>query len=361
MLSYACALILGLILSAALTPLFMKLAWRLDFLDRPNTALKVHKEPIPYLGGLAIFLAFALSLLAIKLTSFPANYGSNWTLGLQVFRGIYAILGGGLAALLLGLVDDAHALSPKVKFLGQVLGAILLVVLGLRVRFVTSFWPSAFLTVFWVVSVTNALNFVDIMDGLCAGVGFVAAFGFFLFAANANRFNDAVAAASLAGACLGFLVWNFAPARVYMGDAGSHFIGFSLAAISLNLSYSQHNDLAVYSPLWILALPLFDLMLMTVIRTRKGIPPWKGSPDHIPLRLRALGLSKVQTVLTLYAATLVLCLIVFAASFLDNREALLVWGALGGIAIFLGTWLMGIPMPHDEAPRKAAPARRRKR
>jgi UDP-GlcNAc:undecaprenyl-phosphate GlcNAc-1-phosphate transferase len=355
---YAVALAIAFILCLGLTPLFMGLARRLDFMDRPNTALKVHKAPIPYLGGLAIFLAFAVTMVTLKLKFFPDTLAEPWPLSLQLLKGVYAVLVGGGVALLLGLVDDAHALSPKVKFAGQVAGACLLVALGIRVRFVEAGWLSALLTVFWVVTVTNAMNFVDIMDGLCAGVGGIAALGFLLFSINADRFNDSIAAASLAGACFGFLGWNFSPAKVFMGDAGSHFIGFSLAAISLNLNYSHKNDLAVFSPMLILALPLFDLMLMTVIRSRKGIPPWKGSPDHIPLRLRALGLGKEATVLTLYAATALGCAVVYAASFLSNRGALLVWGGLGLMGIFLGAWLMGIVMPHDRA--APAPVRARK-
>jgi UDP-GlcNAc:undecaprenyl-phosphate GlcNAc-1-phosphate transferase len=330
----------------------MRLAHRLDFMDHPNTALKVQKAPVPYLGGPAIFLAFAAGLLAVKLAAFPATGAAPWAFDLHLLRGVYAILGGGLAALLLGLVDDARALSPKVKFIGQILGACLLVALGLRVRFVEAEWLSVALTIFWVVAVTNALNFVDIIDGLAAGVGGIAALGFFFFSLNAGRFNDTVAAAALAGACFGFLPWNFSPAKVYMGDAGSHFIGFSLAAISLNLSYSHTNDLAVFSPLLILALPLFDLLLMTVIRTRKGIPPWKGSPDHIPLRLRALGLGKERTVLILYAATALLSAAAYGASFLRNRGALLAWGSVGLAGVFLGAWFMGIEMPQAKAKTK---------
>ena len=354
MIPYATALISAFLLCLGLTPLFMRLARRLDFMDRPNTALKTHQAPIPYLGGLAIFVAYAAAVLGVKLSFFPAAGEQPWPLGLHLLRGVYAIMAGGLAALALGLVDDARALSPKAKLIGQICGACLLVAFGLRVRFVENQALSVALTLLWVVTVTNAMNFIDIMDGLCAGVGGLAALGFLLFSLNAGRYNDSIAAAALAGACFGFLGWNFAPAKVFMGDAGSHFIGFCLAAISLNLSYSHTNDLAVFSPMIILALPLFDLLLMTVIRTRKGIPPWKGSPDHIPLRLRALGFSKVRAVLTLYAATALLCALAYAASFLSNRGALLVWGAAALGGIFLGAWLMGIPMPQDQLPSKKA-------
>lgn len=342
-------------LCVAVTPLFMALARRLDFMDRPNTALKVHKAAVPYLGGLAIFAAYAASVLAAKLIFAPATDQQPWLLSLQLLRGVYAIMAGGLAALALGLVDDAHALSPRAKLIGQFLGACLLVYFGLRVRFIENYWLSVAVTILWVLTVTNAMNFVDIMDGLAAGVGGIAALGFFAFSHKAGRFNDSVAAAALAGACFGFLKWNFAPAKVFMGDAGSHFIGFCLAAISLNLSYSHTNQMAVFSPLLILALPLFDLILMIVIRTRKGIPPWKGSPDHVPLRLRALGYSKERTVLTLYAATALLCALVYGASFLSDRGALLIWAGVGLSGVFVGAWFMGIEMPVQ--PKKAKRAK----
>jgi UDP-GlcNAc:undecaprenyl-phosphate GlcNAc-1-phosphate transferase len=345
---YLCAFFLSFLLCLGLTPLAMRLARRLNFLDYPNTALKVHAKPVPYLGGLALSAAFAVSVFSTKLYFFPSSLDQTWALDLQRLRGVYAILGGAFAAMVLGLVDDAHALSPKLKFLGQLLASLLLVFFGLRLRFVENQGLSVLLTVLWVAGVTNAMNFVDIMDGLCAGVGGIAALGFFLFALNSGRFNDALLASALAGACFSFLVFNFSPARIYLGDAGSHFIGFSLAAIALNLSYSHQNYLAVFSPLLILGLPIFDLLLMSVIRLRKGIAPWKGSPDHIPLRLRALGLSKVATVLTLYAVTALLCAGVYAASFLENRSALLVWAGVGLCGVLLGAWLMGIEMPQDK-------------
>jgi UDP-GlcNAc:undecaprenyl-phosphate/decaprenyl-phosphate GlcNAc-1-phosphate transferase len=333
------------------TPLAMKLARKWGFLDRPNTALKRHATPVPYLGGAALFLGFFLSLSLSKVLFFPHAMGL-WPAMLDVFRGIYSIALGGFLSLCLGLVDDAKALTPKVKFLGQIGAALVLMACGIRIQFVREPWLSAALTVLWVVGISNALNFVDIMDGLAAGVAGLAALGFFAFSVQAGRYNDSIVALALAGSCLGFLAFNFAPAKVYMGDAGSLFLGFTLAAIAINEGYSSRNLVAVFSPVLILALPIFDMLLMSVIRLRKGIPPWKGSPDHIPLRLRALGLSKVQTVLALYAATAALTALALGASRLSDRHAVLVWAALGLAAVFAGAWLMGIPMPHDKQRQK---------
>jgi UDP-GlcNAc:undecaprenyl-phosphate GlcNAc-1-phosphate transferase len=352
------AFFLALALSVAFTPLAIRLAWATDFLDKPLTALKTQRQPVAYLGGVAIALAFGLAVLFVKFRFAPSSGFAPWPLGLEQGRGVYAIGLGAVLALGLGLLDDKHALSPAAKFAGQIAGALVLVACDVRVRFVQSEALSLLLTVLWVVTVTNALNFVDILDGLAASVGAAAALTFLAFALNGGRPNDALAAAALAGACIGFLPFNWAPARVYMGDAGSHFLGFALAGISLNLNYSHQNQLAVFSPLVILALPLFDLALMIVIRTRKGIPPWKGSPDHVPLRLKALGLSVPKVALILCGATAALGILVYAASFLSLQLALLLWAVLGISATMLAAWFMSIEMPSAKTP--TSPTRKKR-
>ncbi|HTB23394.1 MAG TPA: MraY family glycosyltransferase [bacterium] len=335
------------LLALAFTPLAIRLAWVTGFLDRPTSPLKTQREPVAYLGGLAIALAFGLAVLLLKFTLDPSAGFAPWPLGLERGRGVYAIGLGGALALGLGLLDDRKALGPGPKFLGQVAGALVLVWCGLRVRFVSQAWLSASLTVLWVVTVTNALNFVDILDGLAGSVCAAGALVFWVFAVHGGRGDDALAAAALAGACLGFLPFNWKPARVYMGDAGSHFLGFTLAAISLNLRYSHQNGLAVLAPLVILFLPLFDLALMIVIRTRKGIAPWKGSPDHVPLRLKALGLSVPQVAAFLSCLTFALGMLVYAASFLALGAALWFWGGLAALALLAAFALMAVRMPHD--------------
>ncbi len=338
------------LLSGLLTPVAIRVAWRTGFLDRPNTPLKVQREPVAYLGGVAIAAAFGAAVLALKFTVARSRGFAPWPLGLERGRGVYAIGLGGCLALVLGLLDDRRALTPGAKLAGQVLGALVLAACGLRVRFVHQSWLSIVLTVLWVVTVTNALNFVDILDGLAASVCLSAALALLAFALHAGRADDALASAALAGACLGFLPHNWRPARIYMGDAGSHFLGFTLAALSLNLRYSHQNVLAVLSPLAILFLPLFDLALMIVIRTRRGLPPWKGSPDHTALRLRALGLSVPVVAVASSALTLSVGLLVYGASFLDPGPAALVWSLLCLAALAAAVGLMGIPMPHDAAP-----------
>jgi UDP-GlcNAc:undecaprenyl-phosphate GlcNAc-1-phosphate transferase len=356
---YLLAFFAATVLALSLTPLAIRIAWAIGFLDRPNTVLKTQRQPVAYLGGLAVALAFVGALFSVKAGRMPTLDQGIWPGSLHVLRGVYAITLGGFIALGLGLLDDKHALSPRAKFLGQIAGAVVLVLCGIRVRFITVPWASIAVTVLWVVTVTNALNFIDIMDGLAASFGLVASLAFLAFALNSGRSNDALAAAALAGACLGFLPYNFQPARIYLGDAGSHFLGFALSAISLNLGYSHQNELAVFSPMAILALPLFDLLLMIVIRTRKGIPPWKGSPDHVPLRLKTLGWSVRRVVLTLAVATAAISSVIYAASFLPLRAALLAWAVFGLAGLALAAWLMSIEMPHDRAPVRSTRKKKR--
>lgn len=345
--AFLITLALGFVASLGCTALARKLAGRLEIMDVPNSPLKRQEKPVPYLGGVALFCGFAFSLVAAKYFFFPHARGL-WPAALDVFKGIYSIFLGAFFCMLLGLVDDVKVLSPRVKFAGQAMVALLLTFVGLRLRFVPQPWLSVALTVLWVVALTNAMNFVDIMDGLAAGVAAVAAAFFFLFSAHAGRFNDSIVALALIGSCLGFLVYNFFPARIYMGDAGSLFLGFTLAAISINERYSHQNKWAIFSPLLILALPIFDVVLMTVIRLKRGIPPWRGSPDHVPLRLRALGLSVRSTVLILYAATALLGGLAYLASFLSESRALWVWGGVGLGAVVLGVWFMKIRMPYEK-------------
>src|ERR1700722_18176579 len=168
------------LLSAAFTPLAIRVAWATDFLDRPSTPLKTQRTPVAYLGGPAIALAFGAAVLLLKFTLDPSRGFAPWPLGLEKGRGVYAIGLGGSLALGLGLLDDRKALGPGTKFLWQVAGALVLVLCGLRVRFVSEAWLSLGLTVLWVVTVTNALNFVDILDGLAGSVCCAAAVVFWI-------------------------------------------------------------------------------------------------------------------------------------------------------------------------------------
>jgi UDP-GlcNAc:undecaprenyl-phosphate GlcNAc-1-phosphate transferase len=285
MIRYGAAFILSFVSALYWTPLMRRAALQLGIIDNPDGKLKKQNSAVPYFGGVAVFLGFLLTVGV--LTDFDKD-----TLGLLL---------SGSIALMVGLIDDFGVLTPSQKLIGQALAAIVLVKSGTYIKL--AFLPiyvAIPLTVLWILTVTNAMNIIDIMDGLAAGVATIAALT--LAAANlmADRAPQAFLAFVLAGATAGFLRHNFHPAKIYLGDAGSLFIGFMLAALSMNAGYTRVNLLAVISPVLILGIPLFDLGLVMVIRWRKGIPVMKGSPDHFALRLRRCKLSVRETAMTTY-------------------------------------------------------------
>jgi len=285
MIRYGAAFILSFVFALYWTPLMRRAALQLGIIDNPDGKLKKQDSAVPYFGGVAVFLGFLLTVGV--LTDFDKD-----TLGLLL---------SGSIALMVGLIDDFGVLTPSQKLLGQTLAAIVLIKSGTYIKL--AFLPiyvAIPLTILWILTVTNAMNIIDIMDGLAAGVATIAALT--LAAANlmADRAPQAFLAFVLAGATAGFLRHNFHPAKIYLGDAGSLFIGFMLAALSMNAGYTRVNLLAVISPVLILGIPLFDLGLVMVIRWRKGIPVMKGSPDHFALRLRRCKLSVRETAMTTY-------------------------------------------------------------
>jgi UDP-GlcNAc:undecaprenyl-phosphate GlcNAc-1-phosphate transferase len=285
-------------LSLGLTPLFRKIALKSQFLDSPSGQLKKHTAPVPYLGGLAIYFSFLLTILGVLVLAPPVE-------GARVL----AILSGATVMALLGLVDDLFSLSPWVKLLFQFLAAGLLVLFGVKLEFLPGHPILAVvLTLLWVVGVTNAVNLIDIMDGLAGGVSFLACLGFVLVPFLGSQSYVPLTAAALGGSVLGFLPYNFQPARIYMGDSGALFLGYTLAGLAMGHGYSQMNVLALCAPVLILGVPLYDTVLVMVLRTLKGRSMFRGSNDHLALRLRKMGLTVKQTVLTLWGLSAFLAL-----------------------------------------------------
>ncbi|MBI5686070.1 MAG: undecaprenyl/decaprenyl-phosphate alpha-N-acetylglucosaminyl 1-phosphate transferase [Verrucomicrobia bacterium] len=292
--------IIAAVAALALTPLARIVSRRFGFLDDPGHR-KIHAEPMPLLGGVAVFAAVVVGVLAAG----PAVVVEDG-------RHLAGILGGAALALALGLVDDRRDLKAGPKLAGQFLIALVAVAGGLRV---TLFIPVPaiqwLLTVLWLVTVMNALNFMDNMDGLCPGVGAICALIFGGIAMAHDQLLAATLAAATAGGLLGFLPWNFPRAKIFLGDGGSHLTGFLLGALALLPSYYQHRDpsptlLPVLIPLIVLALPLFDLVAVMWQRWRRGAPVYIGDTSHISHRFVRLGLSPVAAVMVLYSLTLVL-------------------------------------------------------
>jgi UDP-GlcNAc:undecaprenyl-phosphate GlcNAc-1-phosphate transferase len=305
----ASAFVLGLIL----VPLAMAAAFRLGVLDRPVTALKKHKKPMPYLGGVAMFFAFAAPVVAAKMIMH------------QDMHGVIGILLGAALMMLMGLVDDVKNLTPYAKLAMQAITAFIIIKTGIHIKFMANDVVNYTLTVIWVMGISNAMNLIDIMDGLAAGVAAVASLAFFIVAMLAGRVNDMIPAVALFGAAAAFLIYNRPPAKIYMGDAGSLFLGFMMAVLALNESYSRTNVVAVLSPVLILGVPIFDVMLVAMIRMGKGILPIYGSDDHTAQRLVMLGLSKPMAVLFLVCVTAALSAAAVLSTFLSVSNAIILY------------------------------------
>ncbi|HYE98514.1 MAG TPA: MraY family glycosyltransferase [Planctomycetota bacterium] len=282
--------------AVVLVPLMMRLARRVGFLDHPGPR-KIHAEPMPYGGGLAVALAFlgaAGAAIVLGLPRLPDR--------------TFAVVGlGSLVILALGLVDDRYKVSPRFKLLIQALVAAGVAAGGERLEvFDLGPWAGGALTVLWILAVTNAFNLLDHMDGLSAGVASIASVAFLAVALQTGQAGVAAALAPLLGACLGFLLFNFPPARIFLGDAGSLFIGFWLACLTVSFTfYAAPYPLYTYLvPLAVLAVPLFDTLGVVVIRVLRRRPLFEGDTNHLAHRLVALGMSRRRAVLAVYALTL---------------------------------------------------------
>ena len=321
---------LSFVFALCWTPILREAALQLGIVDKPDGKLKKHEDAIPYLGGIAVFAAYLLTLGILT------DFDDRETLGLLL---------SGCIALLVGLIDDFGAMTPKQKMLGQILAALVLVKSGTFIKLaILPIYIAIPLTILWVVAVTNAFNIIDIMDGLASGVAAVAAVSIAVANHLAGRDSQAFLAAVLAGAAIGFLRHNFHPARIFLGDAGSMFIGFMLAALSMNAGFTRVNPLAVISPVLILGIPLFDLMLVMFIRWRKGIPMTKGSPDHFALRLRRCNLTVRETAITTYIVGFLLGFVALLMSNIQFGWALAAVGGTMSLAALSAYLLMKVDM-----------------
>lgn len=313
------AFVLSALAALYITPLMRRAAIQFGIVDEPDGRLKTHAEPVPYLGGLAVFLAFLISLAVV----------------FEFSHAVLGILLSGTLMLLVGLIDDLGVLSPLEKLAGQSVAVAVLIKAGIFIKLVFIPPLAAFLlSALWLLTVTNALNFMDVMDGLAAGVAVVAALFLAGIAVRNAEPMVAVMAASLAGSLLGFLRFNFSPARIYLGDSGSLFIGLTLAALAMNVGYTTKNDLGMLTPVLLLGVPLFDLAFVSLVRLEKGLSPFRGSPDHVALRLKRAGLSVVQTVGVTYAAGLLLALSGIALMEApDNRTAALLVACIAAVLL----------------------------
>lgn len=296
-------LVLAWFLADLGVPLCIKLSHRIGFLDRPHT-YKTHQEPVALLGGVGIYIAFAVTLFSVLRFPQPAQYTD-----------IFAIAGGGLLVLILGLVDGFRPLWAVGKLGVLLVVTLLLSRFGVRIN-LTGLWVvDLCLTLFWIAGVSSAMNSLDNMDGAAGGTAAIAAFWTFYVAwytAPWGQPHVSFVAISLMGACIGFLRYNWSPARVFLGDNGSLLLGFLLAALTVQCGWSRGDRLkAIIVPCAILCVPLYDITLSTILRIRRGVVknPIEAivycGRDHLSHRLVALGLSKREAVLVLYLFSMI--------------------------------------------------------
>src|ERR1035437_1583473 len=329
---YAIIGIASFILGLVFVPLAMKAAFKTGVIDRPNTQLKKHKSPVPYLGGIAIYLAFVIPVIAAKIIMHQQLYG------------VVGILAGATIMMVMGLIDDVKNLKPVTKLAVQLIVALILLKVNMNIKFMDHNLLNMFITVIWVVGVTNAVNLIDIMDGLAGGVTAVASLAFFAVAFLSGRVNDMIPAIALFGALAAFLVYNRPPAKIYMGDAGSLFLGFMMASLALNESYSRNNYIAVLSPIIILGVPIFETFMLIVIRLSKGILPIYGTNDHLAQRLVMIGLTKPRAVLFLITLTLVLSIMAVVSTLLSMSGALVLYLFIAAAAFMFAMLIMAVDM-----------------
>jgi UDP-GlcNAc:undecaprenyl-phosphate GlcNAc-1-phosphate transferase len=294
-----------------------RLAPRLGFVDKPGHR-KIHRAPIPLGGGVAIVVAFALPLLAILafcnfVTVIPSQTGlSPYVTGvLRQTNLALAVLAAMAVLHVMGLFDDRKALGPYSKLVVQLAVAGALVASFKSLRVLTAFGtvPSVVLTVLWITAITNAFNFLDNMDGLSAGVAAVCTTAFLAAALSIQQWFVAGSLALLLGALVGFLCFNFPPASIFMGDAGSLVVGFLLGVLTVRTTYLPRGEAfgagwyAVFMPLIVLAVPLYDLVVVSLIRLSRGKSPFVGDTNHFSHRLVARGMSKRTAVLCIYLVT----------------------------------------------------------
>ena len=324
-------------LALYLTPLARQAAIKFGLTSKPDGNLRHQAEPVPYLGGVAVYLGFLLALVFI----------------FDFEKQVLGLLLGGTIMLLVGLIDDLGVMTPKMKLFGEAVAVLALLKAGIVIEltFIPS-WRifglapvpvlSYVLSAFWLLALANAFNFLDVEDGLAAGVAFFSSLSLFVVAVINHHAVIAALTITLAGSLLGFLRYNFRPARIYLGDSGSLFLGLLLGALAMIGSYTEKNNVAALAPVILLGVAGFELAFTMLARTLRGIPVMWGSPDHVSKRLRRVGWSVAAVAAIHYAAAALLGGVAIAIMLVDTRTAAIIAGALALLSLLAAGWLLRI-------------------
>jgi UDP-GlcNAc:undecaprenyl-phosphate/decaprenyl-phosphate GlcNAc-1-phosphate transferase len=288
------------VVALLVSPLFFWITRRFDLVDMPGSQPhKIHRSPTPIAGGLVVLCTVVVvGLIFSRLDDLETRF--FWLPALVIF--------------VFGLWDDLKRISPYWKLAGQIFAAVLLILSGVQVLLFSQNWLNIAVTILWIVGITNAFNFVDSMDGLVVGVGGVAAGFFMLVTMDAGQEALAVFSAILLGTCIGTFYFNAQPARYFMGDSGSQFLGFMLGALGIAYNPVGFEPTASwYVPILLMGVPIFDTVLVVYSRARRGRPVYRGAQDHTYHRLVRLGMSPNRAVLTMHVTALLLGNIAFVA------------------------------------------------
>ncbi|WP_077369523.1 glycosyltransferase family 4 protein [Anaerosalibacter sp. Marseille-P3206] len=316
------------ILSFVMTPIARKIAYRVKAIDIPKDARRVHKKPIPLLGGLAIYISTIITILIF----------------LPLDKTTFSIIIGGSIIVISGIIDDTKDLSPKMKLLFQILAAVVLVIGGIKIDFITNPFKGGLLylkgfsiplTIFWIVGITNTVNLIDGLDGLAAGVSLIASMSLFFVASRFMYEPIMIMSLVLAGSCLGFLPFNFNPAKIFMGDTGALFLGFMLSIISIEGVMKSVATIAIVVPIIILGLPIFDTTFAIFRRLLNGRPIMEADKGHLHHKLLQRGLSQRQTVLILYAISAVFGFSAVLIAKANSKQAVIIAGIVIVLTILL--------------------------
>lgn len=288
--------VFSLITCYLVTPVVIKVAHHVNALDHPKDERRIHKKPMPLIGGLGIYISVMLALMIF--VDMPQSK-------------VLSLMLGSSLIVFMGIVDDINPLPAKYKFLIQVFAAVILVYGDIRIKTFQPFFVggsqitfgylfSSFISVIWIVGITNTLNFIDGLDGLTGGIAAISSLTIAYISLTNNRIEIAVLTLIMAGASLGFLPYNFNPAKIFMGDTGALFLGFMLSAISIEGTIKGAIAITVIAPILALGIPIFDTSFAIFRRIKNGTPPWEADRGHLHHRILDMGIGYKKTVILLY-------------------------------------------------------------
>ena len=298
----AAALLAAAVVALISTPVVKSLAFKVGAVDVPKDNRRMHDHPIPRMGGLAIFFGFILSVLIF----------------LPLTKQLRGMLMGGVIIVILGIFDDIYALPAKPKFLVQIVAALFAVLAGNRIYILSNInifssepywelgWLSIPISVLWIVAITNAVNLIDGLDGLACGVSTISSMTLLVIALTVADWEVAVLMGALAGACIGFMPYNLNPAKIFMGDTGSTFLGFVLAVVSIQGLFKFYTIISFAVPFLMLGLPIFDTAFAFIRRIAHGQNPMSPDRSHVHHRLIDMGFNQKQAVAVLYVISAIL-------------------------------------------------------